>query len=60
MEVDRHFIKGKLEAEIIHILFVRSKEQLVDILTKAVGAEQFQETLCKLGVQNLMNQLEGE
>lgn len=60
VEVDRHFIKEKLEAYIIHILFVRSKEQLADILTKAVGAEQFHETLSKLGVQNPTTQLEEE
>jgi reverse transcriptase-like protein len=60
VEVDRHFIKEKLEADIIHIPFVRSKEQLADILTKAVGAEQFEDTLCKLGVRDPTTQLEGE
>nr|GEY76601.1 putative copia-type protein [Tanacetum cinerariifolium] len=37
VEVDRHFIKEKLEAEIIKLPFVKSEDQLVDILTKAVG-----------------------
>nr|GEW67470.1 RNA-directed DNA polymerase, eukaryota, reverse transcriptase zinc-binding domain protein [Tanacetum cinerariifolium] len=36
IEVDRHFIKEKLEAKIIALPFVRSKDQLADILTKAV------------------------
>nr|GEZ93009.1 putative copia-type protein [Tanacetum cinerariifolium] len=37
IEVDRHFIKEKLENGIIELPFVRSKDQLVDILTKAVS-----------------------
>nr|GFB62876.1 putative ribonuclease H-like domain-containing protein [Tanacetum cinerariifolium] len=37
VEVDRHFIKEKLEAGIIKLPFVKSSDQLVDILTKAVG-----------------------
>ena len=41
VEVDRHFIKEKLEAKIINTPFVRSKEQLAYILTKAVGLDNF-------------------
>nr|GEV60492.1 putative ribonuclease H-like domain-containing protein [Tanacetum cinerariifolium] len=37
VEADRHFIKEKHEAEIIKLSFVKSEDQLVDILTKAVG-----------------------
>ncbi|KAM1487145.1 hypothetical protein ACFX2I_001252 [Malus domestica] len=33
VEVDRHFIKEKLEKKIVSIPFVNSKEQLADILT---------------------------
>ena len=43
-EVDRQFIKEMLEVKIIHIPFVRTKEQLADILTKTVGPKQFQDT----------------
>lgn len=60
VEVDRHFIKEKLQNKIIHIPHVKSKEQLADILTKAVGSEQFHDTLYKLGVRNPTTQLEGE
>nr|GEX81768.1 putative ribonuclease H-like domain-containing protein [Tanacetum cinerariifolium] len=35
IEVDRHFIKEKIENGIIELPFVRSKDQLADILTKA-------------------------
>nr|GFA25451.1 putative reverse transcriptase, RNA-dependent DNA polymerase [Tanacetum cinerariifolium] len=37
VEVDRHFIKEKLEAGLIELPFVKSSDQLADILTKAGG-----------------------
>ncbi|KAK3025746.1 hypothetical protein RJ639_040438 [Escallonia herrerae] len=39
VEVDRHFIKEKLEAKIIRFPFVKLEEQLADILTKAVPSK---------------------
>ena len=59
-EIDRHFIKEKLENKIIKLPFVRSKDQLADILTKAVNSEAFDETLCKLGIGTPTAQLKGE
>ena len=50
VEIDRHFIKEKLEKNIISLPFIRSKDQLADILTKVVSAEAFNTILCKLGV----------
>jgi hypothetical protein len=35
VEVDRHFIKHNLEEKIIQFLFVKSKNQMAIILTKA-------------------------
>ena len=52
VEIDRHFIKEKLEKNIISLPFIKSKDQLADILTKAVSAEAFNTILCKLGVGN--------
>ncbi|XP_076908792.1 uncharacterized protein LOC143565815 [Bidens hawaiensis] len=37
IEVDRNFIKEKLETKIISLPFVRSEDQLADILTKVVN-----------------------
>ena len=37
VEIDRHFIKEKLEARIIFFPFVRSELQLADVLTKGVS-----------------------
>lgn len=33
VEVDKHFIKKKLEAKLVDISFVSSEEQLIDVLT---------------------------
>nr|GEV46308.1 putative ribonuclease H-like domain-containing protein [Tanacetum cinerariifolium] len=42
VEVDRHFIKEKLEAGIIELPFVKSSDQLADILIKAVATAKLQ------------------
>ena len=60
VEIDRHFIKDKLEDKIIKLPFVRSRDQLADILTKAVNTEAFDEALRKLGIGAPNAQLEGE
>jgi len=39
VEIDRHFIKEKLEAGIIFFPFVRSELQLADVLTKGVSSK---------------------
>ncbi|KAI5342549.1 hypothetical protein L3X38_010424 [Prunus dulcis] len=41
VEVDRHFIKEKLELKLISIPFVPSLEQLADMLTHVVSKRQF-------------------
>ncbi|KAK1418159.1 hypothetical protein QVD17_27298 [Tagetes erecta] len=60
VEVDRHFIKEKIEAKIIELPFVRSEDQLADILTKAVNERIFSVCLDKLRIGNPTTQLEGE
>ncbi|KAM0019206.1 putative RNA-directed DNA polymerase [Helianthus debilis subsp. tardiflorus] len=60
VEVDRHFIKEKLEAGIIELPYVQSRDQLADILTKAVNGRVFGECLDKLCIGNPTTQLEGE
>ncbi|KAK1422393.1 hypothetical protein QVD17_25482 [Tagetes erecta] len=50
VEVDRHFIKEKLEGGIIELPFVRSEDQLADILTKAVSGRIFNKCLVKLSI----------
>ena len=53
VEIDRHFIKEKLDARIISFSFVPSEEQLADVLTKAVSSKTFSDSLDKLGIQDL-------
>ena len=48
VEVDRHFIKDNIEAKIVELPFVRSEDQLADILTKAVDSRSFRDVLSKL------------
>nr|GEV76145.1 kinesin-related protein 11 [Tanacetum cinerariifolium] len=60
VEVDRYFIKEKLEAGIIKLQFVKSSDQLADILMKAVGTDIFHKCLSKLNFKNPTIQLEGE
>lgn len=60
VEIDRHFIKEKLEERVIDLPHVRSEEQLADILTKAVPGRAFHEVLRKLGIEDPTTQLEGE
>jgi hypothetical protein len=53
VEVDRHFIKEKLTDGIISVPFVKSEDQLVDILTKAVSSRVLYSTLVKLGIRDI-------
>jgi Reverse transcriptase (RNA-dependent DNA polymerase)/Integrase core domain len=53
IEVDRHFIKEKLDSNIISLPFVRSQEQIADILTKAVGSKEFDDALKKIGMEDI-------
>ena len=52
VEVDRHFIKENIEAKVVEMPYVKSEDQLADILTKAVNSKSFQEVLCKLSIGN--------
>lgn len=48
IEVDRHFIKQNLEEKIIQFSFVKSKDQLADMLTNAISSKSFHSSLDKL------------
>jgi hypothetical protein len=53
VEIDRHFIKQNLEEKIIRFVFVKSENQLADILTKAVSNRIFHDSLDKLGIKDI-------
>ena len=52
VEVDRHFIKYNLKTNIIRFPFVKSEDQLADILTKAVSSKDFHNSLIKLRMKD--------
>ena len=53
MEVDRNFIKEKLEAKIIKFSFIKSKDQLVYILTKTISSLVSYDSLSKMGIGDI-------
>lgn len=53
VEVDRHFIKEKLNQKIIQFPFVKSEDQLADVLTKAVSRKVFQNVISKLSMLDI-------
>ncbi|CAL9014209.1 unnamed protein product, partial [Prunus brigantina] len=53
VEVDRHFIKEKIEKKIIRLPFIKSEDQLADILTKVVCGRVFHDSLTKLGIGDI-------
>jgi hypothetical protein len=50
VEVDKFFIKEKLDDKIMKLLKIRSEDQLANILTKAVSNQVFSKFLNKLGM----------
>ena len=53
VEVDRHFIKQKLDEKVVIFPFVKSEDQLEDILTKTVSSKVFHFSLNKLGIRDI-------
>ena len=53
VEVDRHFIRDHLEKKTIKLPHVASKDQLADMLTKAVCTDAFYSSLDKLRMINI-------
>ena len=53
VEIDRHFIKEKIEARVIYIPFVTSENQLVDLLIKGLPIKRFEELTSKLEMMDI-------
>ena len=53
VEVDRHFIKEKIDSGQITTLFVTTHQQLADILTKGVTTVLFESLRSKLGMVDI-------
>jgi hypothetical protein len=48
IEIDRHFIKDNLDKGRLHVLYVRSGDQLADVLTKGINVVSFQNVCNKM------------
>ena len=48
IEVDRHFIKEKIEKGIICMTYIPTRDQLADIFTKGLHKSNFEDFICKL------------
>ena len=53
IEVDRHFIKEKLDSGLIRTLFVPTNSQAADVLNKGLSGSVFQTIIGKLGMDDI-------
>ena len=53
VEIDRHFISEKIKSKMISLNYVPSRQQAVDILTKALFRLNFTELSTVLGLENI-------
>ncbi|KAJ9551410.1 hypothetical protein OSB04_015455 [Centaurea solstitialis] len=53
IELDCHTVREKLQSKLIVLCHLRSTDQLADIFTKPLGADQFQRLVHKLGVVDI-------
>ena len=62
IEIDCHVVRDKMLEKVIKLIHVRTHCQLADLLTKALGFNQFSNLICKMGMVNIHSavSLEGE
>ena len=53
IEVDRHFIKEKIEKGTICMTYIPTREQLADIFTKGLQRSSFEDFIYKLDMINI-------
>ncbi len=59
IEVHYHFIREKVLAGEIDLIYVSTEDQVADIFTKVLGAEKHRRFRCMLGVMELELSLRG-
>jgi hypothetical protein len=50
VEIDRFFIKEKIDAGIVSLAYVRSGQQVADCLTKELGTQECNLACAKMGM----------
>ena len=53
VEIDRHFIKEKIEGGIVRLMYTPSSHQAADILTKALPKASYENIKSKLGMLDI-------
>jgi hypothetical protein len=53
VEIDRHFIKDKLDEGIVCMPFVGTKEQIADVFTKGLSITDFSNVIDKMSMINI-------
>ena len=53
IKIDRHFISKKIASVIVQLNYIPTRQQIANILTKALPRTNFEELSCKLGVYNI-------
>ena len=56
VEVDKHFIKEKLDSSLICNPYISSSDQLADELTKGLLAAMFHKLISKIGMYDIHSQ----
>ncbi|GAU38555.1 hypothetical protein TSUD_320270 [Trifolium subterraneum] len=60
IEIDCHVVRDKVQANVLHLLPVSSKEQIADIFTKSLHPGPFQTLQSKLGTIDIHSSLRGD
>ena len=54
IEIDCHVVRDKMLEKVIKLIHVRTHCQLADLLTKALGFNQFSNLICMMGMVNIL------
>ena len=53
IEIDCHVVRDKVQEKVVRLLHIKTKSQVGDLLTKALGSQQFQFLLGKMNMVNI-------
>ena len=53
IEIDCHFVRERVQSELLKLIHVKSQHQLTDIMTKPLATTPFRSIMSKLGVKDI-------